>query len=262
MTTSRHAPTQWQPPAGHRMIPLTRLVRIELRKMVDTRSGMWLLILIAAVSVAAVVMFALFAKENNSFTTYAGAMLSPQVVLLPVLGILLVTSEWGQRTSLVTFTLEPRRELVVVSKILAAAILGLLTLVFDLLVATAATALTDSPATDLWNLTALDVGHATLLQLLAILQGVAFGLLLMNSAAALVLYFLLPAVFPMVFTLMESVREAAPWVDPTTAQTPLGGGEALTGDQWAQLATASFIWIGVPMLAGFIRLKRTEIKTA
>ena len=29
--------------------------------------------------------------------------------LLPVLGIMLVTSEWSQRTAMVTFTLEPHR---------------------------------------------------------------------------------------------------------------------------------------------------------
>jgi len=33
----------------------------------------------------------------------------PQSWLLPVLGIMAVTSEWTQRTGLVTHTLEPRR---------------------------------------------------------------------------------------------------------------------------------------------------------
>ncbi len=41
--------------------------------------------------------------------------LAPRV-LLPVLGIMLVTSEWGQRTAMVTFALEPRRRRVVWAK--------------------------------------------------------------------------------------------------------------------------------------------------
>ncbi len=37
-------------------------------------------------------------------------------VLLPVLGILLVTAEWSQRTALTTFTLVPRRERIIAAK--------------------------------------------------------------------------------------------------------------------------------------------------
>ena len=42
-------------------------------------------------------------------------------ILLPVLGIMSVTSEWSQRTAMVTFTLEPSR-----SRFLAAKFVGTL----------------------------------------------------------------------------------------------------------------------------------------
>lgn len=266
MSTSTQTTSEPHVPAGpsdRRAIPLIRLVRVELRKMVDTRAGLWLLIIIAVVTAAAVVLYAFFAPEMaRTFTGYAGVAMVPQGMLLPVLGILLITSEWGQRTGLVTFTLEPRRGLVVVAKILAAVIVGLAALVLVVLVSAAATVLYGSPAAEPWDLTAHAGAHMILVQVLAVLQGVAFGLLLMNSAAAIVLYFVLPTVLGIVFTLVESLREIAPWIDLGTAQAPLLGTEAVTGEQWAQLGTASLIWIGVPLILGFIRLKRTEIKTA
>ena len=49
--------------------------------------------------------------------------------LLPILAIMLVTSEWSQRTALVTFTLEPRRSRVVLAKLVVAQLFTVLTLV-------------------------------------------------------------------------------------------------------------------------------------
>ena len=45
-------------------------------------------------------------------------------LLLPVLGIMLVTGEWGQRTGMVTFTLEPSRSRVVLAKLVAGLLLA------------------------------------------------------------------------------------------------------------------------------------------
>ena len=50
---------------------------------------------------------------------------TPQKILLPVLGILAITSEWSQRTGLVTFTLAPNRGRVLLAKVTATVILGL-----------------------------------------------------------------------------------------------------------------------------------------
>lgn len=266
MTTNAPAPalSGARPrPTGHRPTPLTRLVAVELRKAVDTRTSRWLLALIAVGTAAAAVLYAVFAPETaRTFTGYAQVALTPQGILLPVLGILLVTSEWGQRTGLVTFTLEPRRGLVVVAKVLAAAALGLAALVLVVLVAVAATAIHGSLTGDPWNPTLQLSGHWVLTQLLAILLGVGFGLLLMNSAAAIVTYFALPTVLTMVFTLVQSLRGAAPWIDLATAQRPLVGIESLSAEQWAQLGTATLLWIGLPLALGFIRLQRAEVKTA
>lgn len=252
-----------RPHAEARPIPLVRLVRVELRKMVDTRSGLWLLGIIAVLSVAAVVLFRIFGpEEGHTFYGFAGMALTPQAFLLPVLGILLVTSEWSQRAGLVTFTLEPRRGLVVLAKAIAAVVVGLLGLVLLLAVAALFAAVAGTGSGDVWDLGGRELGYFSILQILAIMQGVAFGLLLMSSTAAIVLYFALPVAMNLLITFVEVLRENAGWFDLATGQAPLFTQEALTGEQWAQLATVTVLWIVLPLVLGWVRLRRTEIKTA
>ena len=108
-----------------RPIPSTRLVTIELRKMFDTRAGRWLLISIAVLSVLAAVAVVLFADDNFiKYSSFATAFGVPLGILLPVVAILSVTGEWSQRSGLVTFTLTPRRGAIINAKIVAAIVVG------------------------------------------------------------------------------------------------------------------------------------------
>ena len=50
---------------------------------------------------------------HPSFVSFLQGMNTPMGILLPVLGVLSITSEWSQRTAMVTFTLEPSRMRVV-----------------------------------------------------------------------------------------------------------------------------------------------------
>ncbi|MFK5634095.1 MULTISPECIES: ABC transporter permease [unclassified Ornithinimicrobium] len=262
-TPSQPSPQRDVTAGSARPIPLHRLVRVELRKMVDTRSGLWLLVAIAVLSAGAVGLFLAFGPEDtHTFYGFAGMALIPQAFLLPVLGILLVTSEWSQRAGLVTFTLEPRRGLVVLSKTVAALIVGLVGLALLLGVAAFVTLVSGTPVEQPWDMGWREVGYFTIVQTLAILQGVAFGLLLMNSTAAIVLYFALPVAMNLLITFVETLRENAGWFDLATAQAPLLTQEALTGEQWAQVGTVTLLWIVLPLVLGWLRLRRTEIKTA
>ena len=74
-------------------IPLSRLVKVELRKLTDTRSGKWLLIAIGVITLLIITAVFLTAKPSDrTFLNFMGATATPQGFLLPVLGILLVTS--------------------------------------------------------------------------------------------------------------------------------------------------------------------------
>src|SRR6202000_540887 len=98
----------------------------ELRKLTDTRASRWLLIAIAAATpVVVAVMLAVAAPRDLTYTRFADYTQTPQKFLLPALAILVVTSEWSQRTVLVTFTLVPDRGRVLRAKFAATLGLGL-----------------------------------------------------------------------------------------------------------------------------------------
>ena len=103
-----------------RPIPTTRLVKIELRKMFNTRSGFWILISIGALSVIATGAVLLFAPDSEiAYENFAAAIGLPMSVILPMIAILGVTSEWSQRSGLTTFTLVPSRGRVIGAKAVA-----------------------------------------------------------------------------------------------------------------------------------------------
>ncbi len=241
-------------------IPLSRLIRVELRKMADTRAGLWLLITIVVITVLVVGLLAIFGDSaDHTFANFTAATATPQGFLLPVLGVLLITSEWGQRATLTTFTLVPHRGRIIGAKVVAAVLFGIAAIVVALAVAALATII--SGGDNAWQDFSLDdLGRGLLLQTLGILQGLAFGMLFLNSAAAIVTYFVLPIAFSIVTSLIEALADIQPWIDLGTAQAPLFGAETMTGEQWAQLLTTTLIWIGLPMAIGLGRVLRSEVK--
>ena len=259
MSTSTAAPRTFDV-RGTSRVPFGRLVGVELRKMADTRAGAWLLAIIALVTLAVMAVF-LFNVEQDERTFYGllSVTASPQMLLLPVLAILLVTSEWGQRTTLTTFSLEPSRLRVVLAKVAAALVFGLAAIVFAAVVAAVVAALGGAP--EPWDPSpGTALGHFFVLQLTSVLMGVAFGLLFLNSAAAIVLFFVIPIAFSTVATFWSWLADHAAWVDIGNAQSPFFESSAVSGEQWTQLAVTSFIWIVVPFVLGTVRVLRSEVK--
>jgi len=239
-------------------VPFSRLVKVEMRKMADTRAGKWLLIGIAAITVVVIAIY-FFAVKDKSFTNFAGGTVTPSGLILPVLGILLVTSEWGQRTTLNTFALTPQRPRLLAAKVAAATIVGLVAVALALIVSAAATAL--GGAAHPWSGASLGfvLGFAVFMVLMVV-SGVAFGLMFLNSPSAIVLYLLLPQVLNIVFQLVRSIRDAGPWVNLQTAVGPLVEGNSLTGEEWGQLGTSVVLWLILPFAVGLWRVLRSEIK--
>ena len=241
-------------------IPLLRLVKVEMRKMLDTRSGLWLILAIIAITALITIIFFFAAPDDDrTFVNYIGIMATPQGFLLPVMGILLVTQEWTQRTGMVTFTLEPHRGKVIAAKVAAALVFGLLAVALACVLATLATLVSGAPGA--WeNIGTDDFAKYALLQVTGVLQGLAFGLIFLNSAAAIVTFFVLPIGFSIVASLWEALSEIAPWVDLGTSQQPLFDGSNLTGEQWWQVVTGTTIWVVLPFLGGLFRVLRAELK--
>lgn len=241
-------------------VPLARLVGVELRKMADTRAGMWLLIAIGVITAAVIVIFFFAAPESErTFGNFIGVTATPQGFLLPVLGILLVTSEWGQRTALVTFTLTPVRGRVLVAKVIGAVLLGVAAIVVAFAVAGLATVVGGAP--DAWRTVGWDdFAKFSLLQTMTILQGLAFGLLILNSAGAIVTFFLVPTAFTFLANIWSKMADIQPWVDLGYAQGVLFTGQNVSSEQWQHLASAFSIWVLLPFVVGTWRVLRSEVK--
>ena len=241
-----------------RRIPMTRLVRVEIRKMADTRAGMWLLIGIAGLAAVVMAIFMITTDQaDRTFLGLMGAAAIPQTALLPVLGILLVTSEWTQRTALVSFTLEPVRMRVVTAKFAAALAFGLAAVVVTLAMGAGVTAMAGNAVA--WDgVDAETIGRIVLVQESMILQGLAFGLVILNSAGAIASYFVLPTAVGLVTMLWKALEDVAPWINFDSGIVLRGG--ALTGEQWAQFGTTSLLWIVFPLLVGLVRVLNKEVK--
>ncbi|MFT4299093.1 MAG: ABC transporter permease [Aeromicrobium sp.] len=247
-------------------VPFFRLVKVELRKMFDTRSGFWLMVSIGIITLLAVVLVIAFVPDESfSYGVIGMSFGTPMAVLLPIIAALAVTSEWSQRSGLVTFTLAPHRGAVIGAKAAAAIIVGIV----SVLIAFALGAFGNIVGAALkgidpvWDTDPETVVLILLANVLGLLIGFMFGVLLRNSAAAVVAYlvysFVLPGIFGVLAALQEWFRDLQPWVDFGNAQTPLFEGN-LTGEQWAQLATSGALWFVLPMALGLWAVLRAEVK--
>jgi ABC-2 type transport system permease protein len=240
---------------------LLRLAHVELRKMTDTRSGFWLLLIIVALTlVVSIVRMALGDESERTLREAFSVAQVPAMVLMPVLAILSVTSEWTQRTALTTFALVTKRSRIIVAKLLAivalSAIAVLVCLVFSAIGNVVGSALFDADGS--WGLPVTALGEAFLLQLLGMVGGIAFGMVFLASAPAIVLYFVLPTVWGVLGELIPGLHDVARWLDMGQTTTPLNEFD-MSGIAWARLATSALLWIGVPLAIGLARVVRREV---
>jgi ABC-2 type transport system permease protein len=235
---------------------LPRLARIELRKMADTRAGFWLLLVLQllAAAIVAITVIAGEPQDQNFHNLFKGTLWVVSF-LLPILGILAVTSEWGQRTGLTTFALVPERGRVVAAKLIATAGLAVAGVAVGLITA----AIGNVFAGGSWDLPLYAVAHGALFELLEVLGGVAFGLVFLNSALAIVMWFVLPMAWAILFETIHALDKPANWLDTDRTFSPLIDG-GMTGTAWAHLGTSMALWLGAFLLVGLWRLHRTELK--
>jgi hypothetical protein len=235
---------------------MPRLTAVELRKATDTRAGFWLLLLVV-LSALAVVVIVLAAgdPEDRTFASMFGDCVGIVSVLLPIVGLLLVTSEWSQRTALTTFTLVPERSRVVVAKLLAGCALALVAVVACLAFAAVGTLISGES----WSFSLSHLGQGALYELFGMLSALALGLVIMHSAGAIVTYFVLPTVVGIVVEVVTALHGPSKWFDPNKSTAPLTDG-TVHGAGWAHFAVTAGIWFVLPLVLGLLRLRRHELK--
>lgn len=247
-------------------IPMSRIVSVELRKSFDTRSGFWLMMSIAILAVIATAATILFAPDDAlTYGNFAAAIGFPMAIVLPMVAILSITSEWSQRTGLTSFTLVPHRGRVLGGKALVAVIVG----VVSMLLAGAIGAVGNVIGTTIngvdttWNVTALEFGYIILGNLIGMAVGFMLGVLIRNSPGAIVAYFVYSLVLPTITTVLAETQQwfadKQAWVDFNAAQGPLFDGD-ITGEQWAQLGFTGLFWLVIPLAIGLWSVFRSEVK--
>jgi ABC-type transport system involved in multi-copper enzyme maturation permease subunit len=246
-------------------IPLSRVVRVELRKMFDTRSGFWLIASIGITGLIATVATVAFAPDDQlTYYTFAKAVGYPITVILPMVALLAITSEWSQRTGLTTFTYVSRRARVVWAKTLSSVVVAIASMLFAFAAGAVGNVVGSRIAgvPTVWD---LSLGHALTIvlgNLVSLSIGTMLGMVLRSSAGGLVMYFVLVLLVPNLSALLASsqhwYKELQPWVDLPYAQSYLFEGMH-TGAQWAHVVTSVTLWIVLPGIYGLRRVMRSEV---
>jgi ABC-2 type transport system permease protein len=257
-TTALAAPIPMNTAGVHARPGLGRLVAVELRKTVNTRAGFWLQVAMVALTVVVVVVRLLVGDAaDHTFQSVLNAGLQPTAVLLPVLGILLVTSEWSQRTGLITFALVPVRSRVLGAKLIASLLLAPAMLA-TVVAVVAAGVLVSSPGVEgTWSDAAPLIGQSAVNLTAGMVVGVALGAILLAPTPAIAVLLVLPTALWAVLSL-PVFSDVAPWVDYARA---LGGvtEDVMSATQWAHLGTSLVIWMVLPLLIGALRITRCEV---
>jgi ABC-2 type transport system permease protein len=257
-TTTLVPPIPVNTAGAHARPGLGRLVAVELRKMVNTRAGFWLQVATVAITVLVVIVRSVVGDAaDHTFASILDVGVQPAAFLLPVVGILLVTSEWSQRTGMITFALVPVRSRVLGAKLIASLVLAVATLVM-LVGVVAAGVLVAAPGVDgTWSDLVPLVGQSAVFLTAGMVIGVAFGAILLASAPAIVVLFTLPASWAAAASL-SFFADVAPWLDTARALGPMHE-EVMSATQWAHAGTALALWMVLPLLIGTWRITRREV---
>jgi ABC-2 type transport system permease protein len=237
-----------------------RLTMVELRKMVNTRSGFWLPIAVTAVTLIVVIVSALVHGSHDATIRHLfDNAVQPSSFLLPVLGILLVCGEWTQRTTLNTFTLVPDRGRVLGAKLAAGVVLAvgacIVCLVFAVIFGEA---LGSSAPGGAGGISLLVLLQGLFFLAASMTIGVAFGAAILVSAPGIVAYLLLPTIWGALASSINALSTLDHWLDIGTTMGPLSR-HTLGATQWAHVATTLALWMAVPLAIGWWRFRHRDV---
>ncbi|WP_028656053.1 ABC transporter permease subunit [Nocardioides sp. J54] len=258
--------------------PFSRLVKVEWRKMVDTRGGLWLMGITAGLLLLVMALVVLVVGLNDGRVDgndLSQVFTIPVSLLLPVFAILTVTSEWSQRTALASFTLEPHRGRVILAKLVAVSALAVATIVVAFVVGAVTNVLcalvTDNPLA--WNLDLSTLVWIVISQLAFFAMGFALACLMLNTPGAISVFYVVALLMPLMvwstlYAIFDWAKDVLPWIDINTAITPLTtDGYDIIGEpvdvglvNYVQGVWTLVLWVGIPVTLGMWRILRAEVK--
>lgn len=251
-------------------IPLSRLVQVELRKSVNTLASFWL---VAAIGILMIMLYGLFlvlglAQGADDFTFTQPFGYTAAYVLQPslaALAIMLVTSEWGQRTAMVTFSLEPRRQRVLYAKLVSAMMLAAVIVTVVLVAAVLCLAILSLGGSDVrWDFGPGDLAGMVLFEVIAVVMGYALATLIINTPVALVAFPVLVYVGPLALAFLGALwldfGDVSPWVNVQSALNPVIDFSVDSGEEWGHLIVCLVLFVVVPLVVGQTRILKAEVK--
>ncbi|TWD81198.1 hypothetical protein FB561_2303 [Kribbella amoyensis] len=236
-----------------------KLVGIELRKSVDTRSGRVLILAILALAAAALTWELTHLGSGPArFDGFLAAASTGVNLILPVIGVMAMTSEWTQRSALTTFTLSPRRVRVQLAKFVSAIVLSAVVLTATTLLALAATAIGGATGGD--GATYAGIGGslagAYLTTALNVVMGAAFGAVIAQTAVAILVFFIAPTAWSLAGPAL--FKDNAGWLDVFGAFGRIA--ERDLHGMLPETLTAVGVWIVLPTIVGLWASSRREVK--
>lgn len=248
---------------GDRRPTMVQLIRIELRKLRDTRSGAAMMTTMLALGFGIPLIMLIVVADSLGFANYMLGAEALTRLLLPAVIINLVTSEWSQRAAMTTFTLVPGRARVLTAKFGAALTATVMLYGFIVAVAAAMTLVEGAFASGptQWDLSWSDIGLDGLTFVWTTLFAFALATLALNTATGLVSFYIISIGLPPILNmglLVKGLGSVIPWISPDAPNEVYL--DPTNGASWAHLATATLLWVGIPLAIGIRRVMTTEIK--
>ncbi|TDC15496.1 ABC transporter permease [Kribbella albertanoniae] len=258
------APAKHKAQAGTALPPargqaFLKLVAIELRKSVNTRSGRVLIGAILLIALAAMTWQITHLPEGTiNVEAFLSAGSTGAMLILPVIGVMAMTSEWTQRTALTTFTLSPRRVRVQLAKFVSAVVLSAVVMTGVVILALGATALTGAITDHATSYAALgsQLTGAYLMMALNVVMGAAFGAVIAQTAVAILVFFIAPTAWSLAGPAL--FKDNANWLDVFSAFGRIA--ERNLNGMLPETLTAIGVWVVLPTIVGLWLSSRREVK--
>ena len=247
-------------------VPMSRVMKVELRKMFNTRSGFWLMASIGIIATLATISVILFVPDRDlNYSLFGTVVGFPMAILLPIVAILSVTGEWSQRTGLITFTLVPHRSQIILGKAYASVLVGVLSMLLAFAIGAVGNIVGSAlnGVDTVWDTSFSDFLLIIFANVLGMLVGFMLGVLIRNTPGAIVAYFVYSFVLPTIFGVLAATQhwfeKIQPWIDFNFAQGKLFD-SPVSGEEWANLGVSGIIWLVLPMAFGVWAVLRSEVK--
>ena len=240
-----------------RQVGFTRLVAVEVRKLVDTRSSLAIFAVLAFIAAALVVGLAVIGTRQGipvTFASLAGSIGLFTALAMPLIGIMGMTSDTAHRTTLVYYPLLRGRAGQFWAKVLAAALLAVALQLFVFLLAALVAAVLGGGGAGAFDGAGQEVWTGLAACLLSTMFGVALAAAIRRTALAIVAVILVSLVGNgLILTLLP---DASGYLSTITAVGALLGGPG--APTALEVVSSLTLWYVLPLAAGWWITEKSE----